>query len=177
MVVAPLTGALIVPRLGTRVPIVAGLVLQAVAMFWMAAILSVDEAYSAMVVPFLLAGIGMGLVFAPSSTAVLAGFGEKDHAKASGTNSTLREIGIALGVAVLTAVFIGAGGTLTPTGYVNAAIPAVIVGASVLAGAAVIGLFLPVGKPTRRERVAESAAAADAPASAIEPEPVETVVA
>jgi hypothetical protein len=52
-----------------------------------------------------------------------------DHAKASGTNSTLGEVGVALGVAVLTAVFTGAGGTLTPTGYVDAAIPAVWVGA------------------------------------------------
>jgi EmrB/QacA subfamily drug resistance transporter len=146
MVIAPLTGAVIVPRFGTRLPIVAGLVLQAAAMFWVAAILAADTPFEEMVAPFLLAGIGMGLVFAPSSTAVLAGFGERDHAKASGTNSTLREIGVALGVAVLTAVFTGAGGTLTPTGYVSAAIPAVIVGAAVLAGAAVIALFLPVGK-------------------------------
>jgi hypothetical protein len=83
---------------------------------------------------------------------VLAGFGEKDHAKASGTNATLREVGVALGVAVLTAVFIGAGGTLTPTGYVNAAIPAVVVGAAVLAGAAVVSLFLPVGREARPRR-------------------------
>ncbi|NNC13273.1 MFS transporter [Planctomonas sp. JC2975] len=157
MVIAPLTGAVIVPRFGTRLPIVVGLVFQAVAMFWLAAVIAPDEPYSAMVAPFLLAGIGMGLVFAPSSTAVLAGFGEKDHAKASGTNATLREIGVSLGVAVLTAVFMGAGGTLTPTGYVSAAIPAVIVGASVLAGAAVIALFLPVGRPERKvERTAQT---------------------
>ena len=68
-----------------------------------------------------------------------------DHAKASGTNSTLREIGVALGVAVLTAVFTGAGGTLTPTGYVDAAIPAVWVGAGVLGLAALIALALPSG--------------------------------
>jgi hypothetical protein len=93
--------------------------------------------------PFLLAGVGMGLVFAPSSTAVLVNMAPADHAKASGTNSTLREIGVALGVAVLTAVFTGAGGTLTPTGYVDAAIPAVWVAAGVLGLAAVISLALP----------------------------------
>ena len=156
MVIAPLTGAVIVPWVGTRAPIVVGLAFQATAMFWLAAILAPDVAFSALVPPFLLAGIGMGLVFAPSSTAVLAGFREKDHAKASGTNATLREIGVALGVAVLTAVFIGAGGTLTPTGYVDAAIPAVIVGAAVLAGAAVIGLFLPSGREPRRQSGADS---------------------
>jgi hypothetical protein len=112
--------------------------------------------------PFLLAGVGMGLVFAPSSTAVLANMRAADHAKASGANSTLREIGVALGVAVLTAVFTGAGGTLTPTGYVDAAIPAVWVGAAALAAAAVIALAL----PSRRRAAALAAAVAhDEPAA------------
>ena len=166
MVIAPLTGAVIVPRFGTRLPIVVGLVLQAAGIFWLAAILASDTPFSEMIPPFLLAGIGMGLVFAPSSTAVLAGFGERDHAKASGTNATLRELGVALGVAVLTAVFTGAGGTLTPTGYVHAAIPAVAVGGWVLAAAAVIALFLPVGRTAhtspREELESESIAGAEA---------------
>lgn len=142
MVVAPLTG-LLSSRTGTRLPIVAGLVLLTVAMGWIALTLSATTPYSEMWPPFLLAGIGMGLVFAPSSTAVLAHMRPADHAKASGANSTLREIGVALGVAVLTAVFTGAGGTLTPTGYVDAAIPAVWVGAAALALAALIALALP----------------------------------
>jgi hypothetical protein len=91
----------------------------------------------------------MGLVFAPSSTAVLANIVDADRAKASGTNSTLREIGVALGIAVLTAVFTGAGGELTPTGYVDAAIPAITVGAAVLLGSAVIALLLPSGRAVR----------------------------
>ena len=160
MVVAPITGALIVPRFGTRVPIVAGLALQAIGIFWIAAILANDTTFAQMVPPFLITGVGMGLVFAPSSTAVLAGFREKDHAKASGSNATLREIGVALGVAVLTAVFTGAGGQLTPTGYVHAAIPAIIVGASVLAGATVIALFLPAGRQPRAGSVTEGDAIA-----------------
>ena len=94
-------------------------------------------------------GIGMGLVFAPSSTAVLANMVPDDHAKATGTNSTLREIGVALGVAVLTAVFTGAGGELTPTGYVDAAIPAIYVGSAVLGVAAIIALFMPSRRAAR----------------------------
>ena len=144
MVVAPLTG-LVSGRTGTRLPIVVGLALLTVAMSWIALTLSADLAYSGMWPPFLLAGVGMGLVFAPSSTAVLARMKPADHAKASGTNSTLREIGVALGVAVLTAVFTGAGGTLTPSGYVDAAVPAVWVGAGVLGLAALIALALPSG--------------------------------
>ena len=145
MIIAPLTG-LLSPRTGTRLPIVLGLAMLSAAMFWIAQILTVSVGFGQMVPPFLLAGVGMGLVFAPSSTAVLVNMVPADHAKASGTNSTLREIGFALGVAVLTAVFTGAGGELTPTGYVDAAIPAVFVGASVLAVAALIGLALPSGR-------------------------------
>ncbi|MCI4657066.1 DHA2 family efflux MFS transporter permease subunit [Cryobacterium zhongshanensis] len=145
MVVAPLTG-LLSPRTGTRLPIVLGLSFLAIAMGWLAIEMSATVAYITLVPAFLLAGVGMGLVFAPSSTAVLANMVPNDHAKATGTNSTLREIGVALGVAVLTAVFTGAGGELTPTGYVDAAVPAIVVGASVLALAAVIGLALPHGR-------------------------------
>ena len=158
MVVAPLTGMLS-PRTGTRLPILLGLTMLAVALGWIALTLSATLEYAAMWPPFLLAGIGMGLVFAPSSTAVLANMQPEDHAKASGTNSTLREIGVALGVAVLTAVFVGAGGTLTPTGYVDAAIPAIWVGAGVLAVAAVISLALPSG--IRRLRAAPNGAAVE----------------
>lgn len=144
MVVAPLTG-LLSPRTGTRLPILLGLTMLAVALGWIALTLSASLEYAGMWPPFLLAGIGMGLVFAPSSTAVLVNMAPDDHAKASGTNSTLREIGVALGVAVLTAVFVGAGGTLTPTGYVDAAVPAIWVGAGVLALAAAISVALPSG--------------------------------
>ncbi len=145
MVVAPLAG-LIAPRVGTRLLIVIGLALEAVALFWLATTMTATVEYIRMVPPFVIAGIGMGLVFAPSSTAVLATMPAADHAKASGTNSTLREVGVALGIAVLTAVFTGAGGQLTPTGYVDAAIPAIVVGASVLTASALLALLLPAGR-------------------------------
>jgi len=145
MVVAPLAG-LVAPRVGTRILIVAGLVSLTIGIGWLAATMAPDATYPSMLPGFIFAGLGMGLVFAPSSTAVLVNMAPDDHAKASGTNSTLREIGVALGIAVLTAVFTGAGGQLTPTGYVDAAVPAVFVGAGALALAAVIALFLPAGR-------------------------------
>jgi len=155
MVVAPLAG-LVAPRVGTRALIVSGLVLQAAALAWIALTMSADVPYAELVGAFVMAGVGMGLVFAPSSTAVLANIAPADTAKASGTNSTLREIGVALGIAVLTAVFTGAGGELTPTGYVDAAIPAVLTGAVVVAATAVAALLLPAGRlATRRAPAAE----------------------
>jgi EmrB/QacA subfamily drug resistance transporter len=149
MIVAPLAG-FVSPRVGTRVLIVAGLLLQGAGLTWLALTLSADVAYATMLPAFIAAGIGMGLVFAPSSTAVLANIREADSAKATGTNSTLREIGVALGIAVLTAVFTGAGGELTPTDYVDAAVPAVAVGAVVVFATAAVAFLLPAGRSNRR---------------------------
>jgi EmrB/QacA subfamily drug resistance transporter len=163
MVVAPLAGA-IAPRVGTRALIVAGLVLQAGGLAWIALTMSAEVPYAELVGAFIMAGVGMGLVFAPSSTAVLAHIAPADTAKASGTNSTIREVGVALGIAALTAVFTGAGGQLTPTGYVDAAVPAVITGAVVVAATAIVAVLLPAGRLTTG-RAASSEATASEPAA------------
>jgi EmrB/QacA subfamily drug resistance transporter len=147
MVVAPLAG-FFAGRVGTRNLIVTGLLALSAALFWLTTLLEPGIEYSAYVAPFILAGIGMGLVFAPSSTAVLATMVPDDHAKASGTNSMLREVGVALGIAVSTAVFTGAGGALTPVDYAAGAQPAIVVGAAVLLVSALVALLLPAGRAT-----------------------------
>jgi len=170
MFVAPLAG-IFAGRIGTRNLIVAGLLFQSAGLFWLAINMSATVPYSTMLPAFISAGIGMGLVFAPSSTAVLANMRPEDSAKASGTNSTVREIGVALGIAVLTAVFTGAGGELTPTGYVDAAIPAIFVGAVVVLATAIAGLFLPHGRLPRTAGPVERAAETDEQLAA-ESEPI-----
>lgn len=152
MFVAPLAG-FIAPRVGTRALLVVGLALQGGALAWIAAVMSSDVPYAALVAPFVMAGVGMGLVFAPSATALLATLGLVDHAKASGVNSTVRELGVALGTAVMTAVFVGAGGALVPGEYVAAARPAVFLGAAVLGVATLAALLLPSGRSESSESV------------------------
>jgi EmrB/QacA subfamily drug resistance transporter len=164
MVIAPLAG-MIAPRVGTRALLLAGLVFQGVALGWIAAVMSPDVAYATLVAPFVLAGVGMGLVFAPSATALLATLGVVDHATASGVNSTVREIGLALGTAVMTAIFVGGGGELLPDRYVDAARPAVFVGAAVLLVAAVVAVWLPSGR-SARTGVDEAQVPAASPAAA-----------
>lgn len=142
MIVAPIAG-LLAPRLGLRTLLVAGLSLQAGSLVWMAMILEPGSSYASMVPALVMAGVGMGLTFAPSATAVLSDMAEVDHATASSTNSTLREIGVALGIAVLTAVFLGAGGSLTPAGYTDALAPALLVGAAAVGIGIAAALFMP----------------------------------
>ncbi len=142
MVVAPLAG-LLSPRTGLRSLLVVGLVLQTASLVWFAALTESGAGYSSFVLPLAMAGIGMGLTFAPSATAVLEGLPDADFAKASSANSTIREFGVALGVALLVAVFLGNGGEITPDGYDGAIGPALLTGAAAVAIAAVAALFAP----------------------------------
>jgi EmrB/QacA subfamily drug resistance transporter len=142
MVVAPLAGML-ASRTGLRALLLVGLVLQAGSLVWFAVVTEAGSSYASFLAPLVMAGIGMGLTFAPSATAVLDGLGDEDFGTASSANSTIREFGVALGVAGLTAVFLGNGGELTPTGYDGAIGPALLVGAGSVAVAVVAALFAP----------------------------------
>lgn len=145
LVVAPIAGV-VAPRVGTRLLIVAGLAAQTLGLAWIAVVLADDTSYAVFVTGFVLCGVGMGLVFAPVATAVLAAMRPEDHAKASGTNSTVREIGVALGIAVLAAVFTGQGGEFSPTDYSDAAQPALFVGVAALVLATAFAFLLPPGR-------------------------------
>jgi EmrB/QacA subfamily drug resistance transporter len=141
MVVAPLAGVFS-ERLGSRPFMIAGLSLQAGALAWLAGILSTHVSYSQMIVPFIMAGAGMALVFAPSANAVLSAVRPGQAGQASGANNAIRELGGVLGVAVLASVFTGAGGYSSRQAFVNGLHPALWVGVAVLAaGALVVALF------------------------------------
>jgi EmrB/QacA subfamily drug resistance transporter len=142
MVVAPIAGA-IAGRTGLRSLLVTGLVLQTGSLVWFAALTENGSGYASFVPALLMAGVGMGLTFAPSATAVLDGLPEPDFAVASSANSTVREFGVALGIALLTAVFLGNGGQLTPVGYDGAIGPALLTGAAAVAVATVAAFFAP----------------------------------
>ncbi|GAB3833385.1 MFS transporter [Kribbella italica] len=148
MVVAPIAG-LIVDRVGARVLIASGQALLAVALGWMAVVTTVDVVYGSYVVPFVLAGVGMGLTFAPTASVVMGAAAENDRGVASGTNNTVREVGVAMGVAVLASVFASAGGYESPAQFVDGLVPAVWVGAAVVAVGAVVALLIPGPSKTR----------------------------
>ena len=72
-----------------------------------------------MIVPFVMAGAGMALVFAPSANAVLSSVRADQAGQASGANNAIREVGGVLGVAVLASVFTGSGGYASPQAFVD----------------------------------------------------------
>ncbi|MGA2319700.1 MAG: DHA2 family efflux MFS transporter permease subunit [Solirubrobacteraceae bacterium] len=142
MVVAPLAGVFS-ERLGSRLFMVSGLSLQAGGLGWLASMLSTHMPYSQMIVPFIMAGAGMALVFAPSANAILSSVRTQQAGQASGANNAIREVGGVLGVAVLASVFTGAGGYGSAQAFVDGLLPAMWVGVAVLAAGALLVFALP----------------------------------
>jgi EmrB/QacA subfamily drug resistance transporter len=151
--VAPIAGVLS-DRIGSRPLMAMGLALQSVAITWLAIVSDPTVAYSALVVPFVLAGAGMALVFAPAANAVLGAVRPDEAGKASGATNAIRELGGVLGVAVLASVFTANGSYATPATFTAGVTAALPVGAAVLAVGAVIALFVPAKRRRERSQVA-----------------------
>jgi MFS family permease len=146
MFVAPVAGILS-DRIGARPLMAAGLALQAVAIAWLAAVSTPDVAYSSLVLPFILAGTGMALVFAPAANAVLGAVRPEEAGQASGATNAIRELGGVLGIAVLASVFSANGSYGSPQTYVDGMTAALPIGAAVLAAGALLALFIPRMRP------------------------------
>jgi EmrB/QacA subfamily drug resistance transporter len=151
VVVAPLAG-LLSSRTGTRPLLVLGMVLQAVALWWLAAVSTPTVEYLALAPAFVLAGTGMGLFFAPIANVVLSAVRPEEEGKASGASNAIREIGGVFGVAVLASVFSANGSYASGAGYVDGLVPAMQFGAIVVALGAVAAMALP-GRNRAGERI------------------------
>ena len=137
--VAPLAGALS-DRIGGRPLMATGLALQSVGLAWIAFVSTPTVAYSALVIPFILSGVGMALYFAPVANVVLSAVKPEEEGQASGANNAIRELGGVFGVAVLASVFAHYGGYGSGQSFVDGLTPAIYVGAALVAAGAVASL-------------------------------------
>jgi EmrB/QacA subfamily drug resistance transporter len=142
MLVAPIAGAL-VDRIGGRPILVVGLALQAIALFWMATIIRPDVSYNEQIAPFMMAGVGMALFFAPMAAVVLGSVRPREAGQASGANNAIRELGGVFGVAVLASIFSHQGGYATPDTFTAGIQPALYVGAGMVGLGALAAVLLP----------------------------------
>ena len=152
IIVAPIAGIL-ADRIGGRPILATGMALQAVALGWLAAVVTPTVAYEAMVVPFILAGVGMGLFFAPIANVVLSAVRPDQEGKASGATNTIREVGGVFGVAVLASIFSANGDYSTPVAYVAGLQPAIAVGAVVVGFGALAALVIPARAGARAQAI------------------------
>ncbi|MGK3941760.1 MFS transporter [Streptomyces caeruleatus] len=163
MLVAPIAGILS-DRIGGRPVVATGLFFQAAGLAYMASVVTVDASYAVQLPGLILSGIGMALFFAPASNLVMSSVLPKEQGIASGANNALREVGGALGIAVMASIFSSQGGYESGQSFVDGLRPALVTGAAVVALAGAAALVIPSRKrgvvPEAREgeRVLEPAA-------------------
>src|SRR3954447_7502472 len=165
MFIAPIAGPLS-DRIGSRPLMAAGLALQAVAIYWLAQVSSPEVAYGSLVVPLVLGGTGMALVFAPSANAVLGAVRPEEAGQASGAANAIREVGGVMGVAVLASVFSANGSYASPQAFSDGVVAALPLGAAVLAVGAVCALLIPAWSGRRQVSGAAAPEAEPEPAPA-----------
>jgi EmrB/QacA subfamily drug resistance transporter len=142
MFIAPIAGAMS-DRIPGKTLVGIGLALQAGALAWLGLVSTPTVAYSELVIPFVLAGIGMALFFAPMANIVLSAVRPEEEGQASGANNAIRELGGVFGVAALAAVFARVGGYESGQAYVDGMNPALLIGAGVVALGALASFAIP----------------------------------
>jgi EmrB/QacA subfamily drug resistance transporter len=142
--VAPIAGAL-ANRVGERRLMVTGLLIQAAGMTWIALIADPGLSYSRLVIPLVVAGVGVSMAIPAAQNSVVGSLPPETVGKAAGTNSMMRELGGVFGVAVLGAVFAGAGSYASPHAFTDGFAPAI----GVAAGLSAIGALIATALPAR----------------------------
>ncbi|AIY16640.1 DHA2 family efflux MFS transporter permease subunit [Pimelobacter simplex] len=99
-------------RIGARSTMAAGVLLGGVGLILMATLVSREDGYLSVLPGMLAMGLGMGLSMTPSTEAITGSLPRERQGVASALNDVTRELGTALGVAVL--------GALLSAGYRNA---------------------------------------------------------
>jgi len=149
VLVAPAAGALS-DRTGQRPVMVAGMLLQGVGLAWFALVATTGVGYGQLILPLLVAGIGVSMVLPTAPTAALSAVTPRDIGKASGAVSTLQRFGGVFGVAVAAAVFAANGHLGTAESFDAGFRPAL----AVVASLSVFGAITAIAVVSRRRLLA-----------------------
>ncbi|MGI9557450.1 MAG: MFS transporter [Solirubrobacterales bacterium] len=132
MFLAPTAGRL-ADRFGSRWLITTGLTLNGIALLLLSG-LDAGSNFFDMMPAFVLSGFGMGMITTPMTSAALSAVPVDKSGVGSGVLTTARQLGIALGIAVMGAIIAAhtgevAGGTGSPQAFVDGFTTALVVGA------------------------------------------------
>ena len=161
MVMATTSTAVLLPKIGARIPVVLGMILAAGGMVLLTQI-GVGSSYVTHVLPGLVVmGLGMGLLFATCFEVGTSGVQAHDAGIASAMANTTQQVGGSIGTALLSTIatsvavsYVADGGDPLQ-GAVHSYSVAFWVSAGIFAGAAVIcGLLIPGGKHEREQMAA-----------------------
>lgn len=103
MFLAPFAGRM-VDKIGGKYILMVGLTLYGLGMLWVLAVADVGTNWTAFMAPLIVAGIGVGGVFAPMATVAMRNVEPRMAGAASGVMNTVRQIGSVVGSAAVGAV-------------------------------------------------------------------------
>jgi MFS family permease len=104
LIASTLSSVVLLPRIGPRNLIAAGLLLSGGGTAWLGQ-LSVTSSYLGGMLPALLAmGLGFGMIFAPATNTATAGVPTKDSGVASALVNTMQQVGGSIGVSILSTI-------------------------------------------------------------------------
>jgi MFS family permease len=161
MFVAPIAGALSDKIGGARLMGI-GLTLQAAGLGSLAAISTPATPYWELVAPFMVSGIGMAMFWAPVANVVLAAVRPEEEGQASGAQNAIRELGGVFGVAVLASVWSHYGSYSSGGAFVDGMLPALWIGAGVVALGAVAAFAIGKSRVHVQEQSVQAAPMAEA---------------
>jgi EmrB/QacA subfamily drug resistance transporter len=102
-VIAPAAGRL-TDRIGGKYILMSGLILFAGGMGWLALIAHPDSTWPSFMAPLVVAGVGMGSIFAPMVTTAMRNIQPQLAGAASGVLNTVRQVGLVIGTAAVGAL-------------------------------------------------------------------------
>ncbi len=103
MFVAPVAGRM-TDKIGGKFILMSGLILFAVGMGAMALIAHPGSSWQSFVAPLIVAGLGMGCIFAPLITVAMRNIDPRMAGAASGVLNTVRQVGLVIGTAAVGAL-------------------------------------------------------------------------
>jgi EmrB/QacA subfamily drug resistance transporter len=177
LVSSNLSSIVLLPRLGPRVLIAAGMLLAGAGMLYLSR-LTVTSSYASSILPALLVmGLGFGLIFSPAINTATAGVAREDSGVASALVNTMQQVGGSIGTSALSTIALTATASFLIVHHTGPLAPAIaathgyttafIVSASLLG----LGFILTITLLPSRRRLEELRAAAATPVPVPGPTP------
>jgi EmrB/QacA subfamily drug resistance transporter len=153
---APVAGAA-VNRVGERPLVVAGLLMQATGLGWIAMIVGSGATYSTIIAPLVLGGVGVSMAMPALQNAVLSSVAVVEMGKASGVFNMGRFLGGVFGVALLVAMFSAGNASRSSGNFSDGFAAAMKVAAVFSLLGAMAGLWLPARRRPAAVQIPQNA--------------------